>query len=380
MSRDKSLVVTHVHANNINIGDEAINYSLYRLLDEYNPAFMDVTNYTDGYQGIIAKCNDCSLLKCFGMIRQSDLVVFGPGDVITDWSFTYKCMAMAVLLGKPFACIGVGVNFTKVAQFKRLILKQILKCCQLFIMRDKKSYDLLGAFGIPRERLKLSSDIFFTNVQGHTFESVTPESPYIVLSLRSMEFNSKTWSDACYEEIARSINYLVDKYGFDVKLLPMLSAKRNSVRPNMLPADDQFLLEIRRRAKDKERFILMTDVDSYQQAMEIIGNAKFVIATRLHTMIMATCGSVPFIGLSYSIKTDSYCIDNGLQDFIVDIECFKQEQINSIADKIMNDYENTKQKFWKVYRKNQDLSSVYAEELRSLLSFRVAYAEPINRV
>ncbi len=361
MKNEIALKIAHIHATYLNIGDEAIIDSVYHLLDKYKPMYYDITSASSKDKRIIMRCNDYSLVKVALLIKESDIVVLGGGELLSEFMFPYKCMVLALLMNKPILCIGVGVNTTLIRKVGKHFIRYILRVPKLIITRDRESYnELIEEYKLNKDKIVLSSDIFYSYYNNIITEKTSvEEDKYIVVSLRSTEYSSKKWGSEQYSQLASAIDYLIDKYKYKVKLLPMLSNKRNVYRKYKLPDDEESLCLLYERIIRKSSVAILDEMSDYLTVLKMLNNAEALIATRLHTMIFASCLSTPFIILSYSKKTDSFARDNKIEEVLLDISTITKEKIVTTYEYLINNREEIVAKLKDIYDFNVKISKQY---------------------
>jgi len=93
--------------------------------------------------------------------------------------------------------------------------------------------------------------------------------------------------------MARAADYIVDKLGYGILLLPV-------------HRDVDFPVLERVRTTMKNKSHVLRDFYSAAETVGLIGNLRWVLSMRLHPLIFAAVGGVPAIGLVYDPKVEEF--------------------------------------------------------------------------
>ncbi|NVP17122.1 polysaccharide pyruvyl transferase family protein [Candidatus Gracilibacteria bacterium] len=321
-----------------NLGDELILKNEIKLLkkehgedtrfrvftyDKKNPFFLDDNVVYSEYFpiGIRKKRNIFRNLVNFFVFLfttiRADLIVIGGGGIIYDeevqstknpldsWIFRRRFFR---LFFKKVHFFRVGINIKNEINSKKV--KKIFKNSYKIEVRDNYSFELLKSLGINSTIEK--DPVFYDSGELTTKKSIigTVSSYFfdktlftdfdlsgkkIGLAIRAGYFVEKSNISSRMEEgrIREVINYLVGE-GAQVVLLP------HSFHDSDDLANDFLFLT---------NFVGETGVSIKQDMNEVYETYKnkeidICIAMRLHSIILSHVYEIPFIGLSYSTKTD----------------------------------------------------------------------------
>ncbi len=268
-----------------NTGDEALLTALIDSLKAESEFEFSVLSYnvekTEKVHGVkgISRGKHMALIKA---IRTSDAVVVGGGSILQDVTsslslyYYLTILFLAKLFGKKAFLVGNGYGPVN----KRLnqgLVAFMLRRLNGVIARDKEACERYRALGV--KKLFCGVDLVYLLDAPQSNDNVEKN---VVISLRKWHNNDNTKA-----VIAEAIEYL-KSLGYQIKLLSMKQ-----------PEDDS---ELNAFVSDDVKLI----------AHDIVGTSKalaaadFVIAMRLHALILAANSNTPFIAISYDPKVDSF--------------------------------------------------------------------------
>ncbi|MDD2907923.1 MAG: polysaccharide pyruvyl transferase family protein [Candidatus Gracilibacteria bacterium] len=247
----------------------------------------------------------------------SDLIVIGGGGIIYDdevqttknpldsWLFRVRFFRFFM---KKFIFFRVGINIKNTESLKKV--KAIFKKAHKIEVRDNYSYELLKSLGIEssiekdpvfydRGELITTKSIIGTISSYHfdktLFKDFDLSGKKIGLAIRAGYFFHKSNISDRMEEgrVREVINFLVGE-GAKVVLLPHSFHETDDL------ANDFLFMS---------RFIGEEGVEIKTNMMEVYETytkkeIDICVAMRLHSIILSHVYEIPFIGISYSTKTD----------------------------------------------------------------------------
>ena len=252
-------------------------------------------------------------------VIKSDLIVIWWGWIIYDnekqttknplmgWIFRTNIFRF---FRKKIEFFAVWINIKNKDNYNKI--KKIFKNAFKITTRDKYSFDLLKELNIES---KIVKDPVFNDVEGKNknsflvkkvksynfsykdLEDIDLEWKKIALALRKGYLSNKEDKfNSQFEEwkINELINYII-KNGGEVILLPHSFHKKDEL------ANDYKFLSKFLRITEKIRIINSMD-EVYTKY--IYREMDLVLAMRLHSIILSQVYNIPFIGISYSTKTD----------------------------------------------------------------------------
>ncbi|MDD2871835.1 MAG: polysaccharide pyruvyl transferase family protein [Candidatus Gracilibacteria bacterium] len=258
----------------------------------------------------------------------SDLIVIGGGGIIYDsenqstrepldqWLFRTRVFNF---FRKNVLFFAVGLNIKDKFNYHKV--KQIFSQAEVTV-RDSYSHELLKELGIASTIVK---DPVFSDVSSDTsknmiikkvnsfdfrftdFEDIDLKGKKVAIAFRK-GYLTKTGLEKNNQDEEKIINDIIDyilEKGGEVILLP------NSFHKSDYLANDYMFLYNFLRINQKIR-IVSTMEDVYKKY--IYKEFDICLAMRLHSIILSQVYQIPFVGVSYSKKTDEIlnAIEKGL--------------------------------------------------------------------
>ncbi|PZM84976.1 hypothetical protein DLH72_02570 [Candidatus Gracilibacteria bacterium] len=253
------------------------------------------------------------------VVRKSDFVVVGGGGIIFDkenqstknpldlWNFRTKIFRF---FGKKIYFFRLGIDIKNEENLKKL--KNIFKKYFKVVVRDKNSKNILDHIGVSSE---IQKDPVFYDDGDKKFEKdfclkKIKSYDFSVSDLRNMDFDfagktvgiafrssylvkKSNISERMEEGKIREIINFLEKSGAKVILVPH-SFHKNDPKAN----DYDFLKKF---ASDSVKIL-----ENMQEVYDIYKNKKMdlCLAMRLHSMVLAQVYEIPYVGVSYSLKTE----------------------------------------------------------------------------
>ena len=239
-------------------------------------------------------------------LKKAELFVNGGGSLIQDitssrsllfYLFTLKA---AKRCGCKVVMYGCGIGPIIKSADRKKAGRVLNSTADIITLRDSVSHELLQDIGVSRPEIVRAADPVLSlpqasdNLidQGFEQEGIPYGTPMIGFCLRSWpEFTNK-------KAVADAAAYVYEKYG----LIPVFF-------PIEEPSDVAIGREI----------AAMLDCPSYvctkrhnaDVIIGMLGRMKLVCGMRLHSLIFATAGGAPVVGISYDVKVDSFIKDIG---------------------------------------------------------------------
>lgn len=281
-----------------NAGDEAILISLVQKLKHkgYRPLVLSANpEKTKALYGVDA-IHRMKLKEIISAIRSSDGLISGGGSLLQDSTsvrnsiYYLGIMQMALLFRKPVFMYAQGVGPLRRKWLQRLT-GFLLNRIQYRSVRDVESKKLLMHCGVKKP-IDVTVDPVLgfetTPVQfSESFEEFLLNKP-IVFSLRSWENHDSMVN--YYREVIKSLN----ERGIPVILIPFHHPDDIDFSKKIASTIENPLLSV------AEKLL------SIDEMLTIIKNSRLVFGVRLHSLIFAANQEVPFVGLSYDPKIDSF--------------------------------------------------------------------------
>lgn len=329
----KYILVSYFNSNNL--GDILLSNQLYenlkRCIDIIPCSFegdfsipKDIlykNNYKKRFQKKIFKRNKCFWDEFENKIKYSDGLIIGGGNMIMDIE-TYstldrfiKYIEIAIKYKKKIIISFVGVGpINDMKKFQKI--KDYMTYYNFINVRDLKSLEYFNdtkvvqtydpAFLLPQKECNKKRGILINIINSDTFDKGKFEY-YKDFYIRLL---TRLYHVKCYNNIS-----LIITESSDIKM-----AK-----------------EIIKTLGKGYKIKLYSPKTTYE-LIDYISTSEFVIGSRMHFMIIAYTQKVPFVGLKWQEKVESFFKNIKLEE-----NCFNF--IESSIDEIINTYESESYKF-----------------------------------
>lgn len=325
-----------------NLGDEVILSSLIEQLRRVDPDVKitvlsrspEQTAAQFGVQSYQRK----SIFQIVKQILKHDVLINGGGSLFQDETSTRSLryyvytMRLARLFGKKTASISCGVGPIHSKRNRRLVKKEI-EASTFTTLRDPDSFDYLRRMGVNVAGICVSADLavglheqsadFGKSLISRLFDGEIHK-PVLALALRSKDFSERSNLDALSQLIiALSADYhlvfLPFYYGEDIKLSRLLLS----------------------REELGGKYAFVEEKLSIDEHLSVLAGCDAVVGARLHSLVLSLVSSVPFIGLSYDPKIDSFMNMAG-KSAVCNMANFDVRKITDAVNELFCNYEAEK--------------------------------------
>lgn len=314
-----------------NAGDEALLAAITSSIKKLEPetefvVFSGSPSRTIDLHGIRA----VNYLNPFSLIRElisADLLISGGGSIFQDvtstrsLSYYIGVVALARILRRPviFYAQGVGpINRT----FSKFLMRLIGNRVNLITLRDNDSRQYLEQLKVVHPPLIVTADPVFALEPGPADENninklldhtLAQDKPLVGVSVREWKY-----LHGYQENLARLLDELTLR-GYQVVFIPMAYPDDISESKKIAELMQQDPTIIEKNLNSSEHLALISHLD-------------LMIGMRLHALIFAASRGVPFAGISYDPKIDSFLNQFNLKPLPLEFSEMKNE-----VDKILND-------------------------------------------
>ncbi|KHE71540.1 polysaccharide pyruvyl transferase CsaB [Halobacillus sp. BBL2006] len=281
-----------------NTGDEAILFSMIQSLRKADPEIRitvlsnDPVHTSETY-GVEA-ADRWNVKQIFRLLSQADGLISGGGSLLQDATgiksiiYYTGVIRIAKLLRKPVFVYAQGMGPIDSFAGKTLVKGALNNRVRLTV-RDEDSKALLKVIGI-QNRVDIVPDPVMA-LEAEFFESPwlndQPFTKMISVSVRDWP------SSVNYKKkIAEALDTYA-KQGYTIVFLPMHGEH-----------DEQTSLEV--TGIMMEEAYIAPQYASIEEKIAIIKKSRLLVGMRLHSLIFAAIGHVPFVALSYDPKIDSF--------------------------------------------------------------------------
>ena len=277
-------------------------------------------------------------------IRRCDLLIWGGGQLLQDISsqlyipFHIMRLALAVLMKKPTLIYSIGAGPIR-SFFSRALTRIVVSRADTITVRDAKSADMLASCGIERDRIAETPDPALAlrpdndfDVEARLLEmGLDPKRPILGVAVRRL-FHRKSGIlpislrmklglvsreqrarfDSFGFELARFIDYVVERYNFQVLFIPMYTEPGQN--------DQAVGRQIASTVQRKGDVFHLPPGHTSRQVLSIMSKTSAMLAVRMHAAVLSAVAGTPLICLHYAPKGASFMENIGLADYSLPVE------------------------------------------------------------
>lgn len=282
-----------------NTGDEAI---LQVVIDQ-------IKNHIPGTQITVLSYKAAETMEKYGVkaisrnsyrdllttIRESDIVISGGGSILQDTTsarsliYYLSIIYMAKRAGKKVMFYGNGFGPIRKPLNKK-IAKHIINKVDIITVRDRQSKEAMVSLGVKKD-ITVTADVVFA------YDDLPKTQVEEILSKEGIDLDKKLigisvrqWkNEENYKAIiGKSCDYLIDK-GYEIVFIPM-----------QYPGDYMVSREIKGMMRGRAK--ILEKKYCPKELISLMGSFHMLIGMRLHSLIFATIGGTPVLGIEYDTK------------------------------------------------------------------------------
>lgn len=262
-------------------------------------------------------------------LRKSKLFVNGGGSLMQDvtssrsllfYLFTLKA---AKLCGCKIIMYGCGIGPITKERNKKIAARVLNTTPDIITLRDSVSKELLDEMGVDRPKVKLAADPTVTLKKASDIQIQNAfKEEGVPLEGEKIGFCLRNWKQPLNEEaILEAAEYAFQTYGLTPVFVPI-----------EIPSDVVVGQRICRRLSVPG--YACQRVHPVEEMIGMLGSMKAVVGMRLHSLIFATAGGAPVVGISYDVKVDSFIKDIG-SHFCIPLKGLTAKALCGYIDEIM---------------------------------------------
>ncbi len=267
------------------------------------------------------------------LIRNSDVVVFGGGALLTDnfWSFPLALLyasRLAKKFGVPYGCIGCSVGESFSFNGARW-LKEFLRGSSFIIVRDPVSGARLKEFGVSQYRVFIDSAICTKDVIKIERKPFTGNLGINALSyVRQPQITR--WDYHRYIEVMKNLVIRVAQ-------TPQLDFKQvilfNTGGSVDTRAGKFLYSQVKARLSNIDVRVCRK-MESLEELCHVVSQCDVIIGSRLHSSVIAKSYDIPIIGIDWDKKVAGFYEMIDLKEFCFDYKTFDVEMLINALEKI----------------------------------------------
>ena len=272
---------------------------------------------------------------------QADLVVSVGGNFLyayagkNSFSFLKHChqIVMAQTMGKPVVLLAQSLGPVDSPKLRRL-MRRVVNRSRRVLVREELSLSFLRELGTQSAHIALTPDSAFLLLPAPPEDGERalaslgfgPGAPRVGMTVRGWEYpnhgDSDVRSQAYHENIAKTIDWMIETWGARVILLPQC------ITPD---ADDRDCMrKVYALVRNKEQAVSVEDDWTPGLLKAICGRLDLFVGTRMHSNIFATAMHTPTLAISYQPKTDGIMKMLGMERWRILIEDVTFERLQSL--------------------------------------------------
>src|SRR5699024_9054488 len=313
-------IITSLHKNNSNIELSVLSNDPKKTESMFDiPAF-----------------NRWNLLEVTKQIKNHDLLLMSGGRLLQDATsprsvlYYLGLVFVAKLFRKPVVFYAQGVGPIQ-KRFSKRLIRYFVNKVDVITVRDDASAKDLESYGVTAPivvtadpAVTIEPESIKRDIGKNLLKKIHLDgSKTIAISVRSWKKEQNY-----YNEIAQTADYYAEE-GWSILFIAMHY-------PNDITACKNIMEKMSNQA------YIIEEQLSFKEIMSVIGNVRFVIGMRLHSVILAAIINTPFVGLSYDPKVDRFVkrLDMLSAGHIKDL---KSETLTNYVKQTIEDEEQVKQ-------------------------------------
>ena len=239
-------------------------------------------------------------------VRRLDLLVLGGGGILFDGEATtfLREARTALEYNIPVMVYAVGAGPLRERHEQKMV-REVLNKVAAITVRDRRSRQLLEEVGVERE-IEVTGDPALLLEEEPLPEGTLEreglggDRRLIAMSVREPGKAAPDLSEDTYHALlANTADFMVDRFGADVILIPM---ERKMM-------DIQHSHAVIARMLRAPRADVLKGKYTSGQILSLMKHFEFVVGMRLHFLIFAALAGVPFVALPYAPKVQGLLED-----------------------------------------------------------------------
>jgi polysaccharide pyruvyl transferase CsaB len=307
---------------NANLGDEAILYAIKESIRSeicnsnvcaltFNPSYTKkyqqidaVDQLPSGIRSWVKSILKGTLFKTISAFMRCDVFILGGGGFLSDWQpeapwFWLRQVLLAKIFGKKIMIYGIGAG-PFIRNYGKWLTRNVLNICvNAITVRDDISKECLMQIGVNPSDVSVTGDpVISLKLNAASKTRIVNKKIIIAICVAPFFYSTRLWPGMEHklDRYKTSISEFVikldpDKY--DVKFIPM--------QENV---DTPFVKSI--FSKITYKLKVEKQPDDILQAIDMLSDAKIIIAMRCHAAILGAIQGIPIIGIVYHHKVAEF--------------------------------------------------------------------------
>lgn len=311
----KVLVSGYIGFNNF--GDEAIFQALSKHLKELNFDVLLLCNNPIKTAEIynVKTYYFKNIIQVLKAVLRTDVLISGGGSLLQNKTSNFSLFYYLFIILLAKICFKKVIIFAQgiepiVGKIPEFITKSILKIVDFISVRDEKSLNLLKSWKINSI---LVSDPAYSLVQDR---EISKNKEGLIVQLRSFNGINQEFILNLAKAISKKYQGKISVFSFQDEIDEMICLS--------------FIEELKRNNIVAEYIQNQT----VEKTIEIINNAKYVISTRLHGLIISNALNCKTFALCYDEKIKTLVQELNLMN--IDIKNYSNNELDNKLDEFFN--------------------------------------------
>lgn len=289
-----------------NTGDESILWSIIKELkknvEEVNITVLSNTPRETATRYGVNAVNRYSFWEIVRTMKKADLFISGGGSLLQDVTsirslFYYLgLISLARKMGVPVAVYSNGVGPLRF-MISRWVTALVLNKVQHISVRDTASRRLLERIGVKLPIHTAADPVFMLKPRDSTQGIEILKKHKLELKAKQilMGISVRPWANqtAYREKIAKAADFTARELDAKIVFLPF--NRKKDVEESLK------IVEL----MEQEAVVIDEELDP-EEMLNLVSCMDLLLGVRLHSLIFAAVAGVPFIGVSYDPKIDSF--------------------------------------------------------------------------
>lgn len=266
-------------------------------------------------------------------LRSIDLLMVSGGGQLDEywggpWGHPYALFKWGLLTkitGSRFVVLSVGTCALE-SKLSALFIRSALRLASYRSYRDQTSKELLEDMAFTRDD-EVYPDLAFSYSNREVFESSGDErtgkivgvSPIAYLAQRGWPDQDSAVFDPYFESLIAFVRALIEQ-GYSVVLFSSNGSDREIVNDMVDTLTNEDDLGVTSRLSHPRTLTL-------PELFEQLRKLDYVVASRLHGVILSHRFCLPVLAISYDRKVDTYMADVELSQYCVDIHTVRSDSL-----------------------------------------------------
>ena len=329
-----------IKENTISSNEEKLSTKeMFKILVKRIPFLFNVLKVVNSFISPVRKkfselcCELLNIGRSYRILKNIDLLIVSGGGQLDDayggpWGHPYTLLKWAILAkitNTRFIFLSVGacsINY-KLSEF---FIKKALKLASYRSYRDEGSKKILEKFDFTRND-PVFPDLAFSYSLNYSNKRETMKSTGNIIGISPIAYLSYSWPkrnlkifEDYKNELADFVRKLVEK-GNSILLFSTDDTDRFVANAILDILEDNIPPELLRNIRKPE-------ISTLNDLMREISIVDYVVASRLHGVLLSHLHQKPVLAISFDRKVDSHMENMGLQEYSVNINRFNSESLS----------------------------------------------------